>query len=142
MRHDLLDVVTAIDLSQRTYRRIQWNFLWAFIYNLCAMPIAAGMLYPLVHITLPPMLAAASMAMSSISVVLSSLWLKRYARPVLPDEATLEAQADLATAGHDASAAGRPSRLGFRLPIGRAGKGPRYQRVSAEGISVRAASDD
>lgn len=94
MRSDLTDVVTAIDLSRATVRRIRWNFGWAIVYNLVAMPIAAGALYPWfkvdysrVHPTysnqtaLPPALAAAAMGCSSLSVVLSSLYLKRYVKP-------------------------------------------------------------
>lgn len=81
MRSDLRDVVTAIDLSRVTYRRIQWNFLWAFGYNTLGIPIAAGLFFPLVQVTLPPMLAGLAMALSSVSVIASSLMLRLYVAP-------------------------------------------------------------
>ncbi|MEI6429347.1 MAG: heavy metal translocating P-type ATPase, partial [Pseudanabaena sp. ELA607] len=69
-------VVTAIALSRATFQKIRQNIFWAFIYNTLAIPIAAGILYPNFGITLNPALAALAMAMSSISVVISSLWLR------------------------------------------------------------------
>ena len=85
MKSDLRDVVVAIDLSKATYRRIKWNFGWAFIYNLVGIPIAAGVFYPLVSVPLPPAVAGLAMALSSVSVVASSLLLKRYRPPELAD---------------------------------------------------------
>lgn len=81
MRHHLTDVITAIDLSKATVTRIKWNFRWAFVYNVVAIPLAAGVFYPFMKMTLPPVVAAAAMGFSSVSVVLSSLWLKRYKSP-------------------------------------------------------------
>ncbi|KAL4856926.1 putative copper-transporting ATPase 5 [Chlorella vulgaris] len=81
MRSDLEDVLVAIDLSKRTFRRIRWNYFWAFGYNMCALPIAAGVLYPPMHFQLPPWIAGAAMALSSVTVVCSSLLLRRYKRP-------------------------------------------------------------
>jgi len=81
MRNELTDVLTAIDLSQNTLYRIRWNFRFACVYNLVGIPIAGGMFFPFFHMTLPPAFAAFAMGCSSISVVLSSLWLKRYRRP-------------------------------------------------------------
>jgi len=81
MRPDLRDVLVAIDLSKTTLNRIKWNFVWAVIYNVIAIPLAAGVFYPWLHMSVPPVVAAASMGFSSVSVVLSSLWLKRYVRP-------------------------------------------------------------
>ncbi|KAL4443875.1 hypothetical protein ABPG75_011612 [Micractinium tetrahymenae] len=81
MRSDLEDVLVAIDLSKRTFRRIRLNYVWAFGYNLCAVPIAAGALYPPLHFQLPPWVAGAAMALSSVTVVCSSLALRRYRRP-------------------------------------------------------------
>ncbi|KAL4853273.1 Copper-transporting ATPase HMA5 [Chlorella vulgaris] len=83
MRSDLEDVLVAIDLSKRTFRRIRWNYFWAFGYNMCALPIAAGVLYPPMHFQLPPWIAGAAMALSSVTVVCSSLLLRRYKRPQL-----------------------------------------------------------
>ncbi|KAI7843072.1 hypothetical protein COHA_003243 [Chlorella ohadii] len=81
MRSSLEDVLVAIDLSKRTFRRIRLNYAWAFSYNLLAVPIAAGALYPPLHWQLPPWVAGAAMALSSVTVVCSSLLLRRYRRP-------------------------------------------------------------
>ncbi len=78
MRGDLRGVVTALDLSQRTIRVIKENLVWAFGYNLILVPVAAGALYPVAGILLSPVLAGAAMALSSVSVVLNSLRLKRF----------------------------------------------------------------
>jgi len=78
VKNDLRDVVTAIDLSKYTIKKIKQNLFWAFFYNTVAIPIAAGFLYPFFGILLNPMIAAAAMAFSSVSVVLNSLSMKRY----------------------------------------------------------------
>ncbi len=54
MRSDLEDVLTALDLSKKTFRRIYYNYGWAFIYNLLMVPLAAGVLYPPFRFQLPP----------------------------------------------------------------------------------------
>eukprot|EP01052_Picozoa_sp_SAG31_P049120 SAG31_NODE_10607_length_1118_cov_1.020608_1_plen_276_part_10 len=77
VRDDLLDVVTALDLARATFRRIRMNFIWALGYNLLGIPVAAGALYPMFQIQLPPAVAGFFMAMSSVSVVTSSLLLRR-----------------------------------------------------------------
>lgn len=81
IRSNLWDVLTAIDLSRKTYNRIIFNFIWAFGYNLLAIPIASGIFYPLIKIMLPPWLAGLAMALSSVFVVVSSLLLKLYQSP-------------------------------------------------------------
>jgi Cu+-exporting ATPase len=78
IRSDLRGVVTAIQLSRRTMRTIRLNLVWAFIYNVLGIPIAAGALYPVAHLLLSPVLASAAMAWSSLSVVLNSLTLRRF----------------------------------------------------------------
>ncbi len=74
---NLSSVAGAINLSKKTMRTIKINLFWAFGYNAILIPIAMGALYPFIHILLPPILASAAMAMSSISVVSNSLLLKR-----------------------------------------------------------------
>ncbi|KAK3401936.1 E1-E2 ATPase-domain-containing protein [Sordaria brevicollis] len=77
---DLRGVVTLLDLSSTVFRRIKFNFGWAVVYNCIALPVAAGAFYPIVskgnHVKLDPVWAALAMALSSISVVLSSLALR------------------------------------------------------------------
>ncbi|CAF1682361.1 unnamed protein product [Rotaria magnacalcarata] len=80
IRDELFDVVTAILLSKKTIRRIWINFIFAIGYNAIAIPIAAGVLVP-ANIHLKPWMASAAMALSSISVVLSSLLLRYFRKP-------------------------------------------------------------
>lgn len=78
IKDDLRDVVTSIDLSSYTVKKIRQNLFWAFFYNTVGIPIAAGILFPLYGFLLNPMIAAAAMAFSSISVISNSLLMKRY----------------------------------------------------------------
>jgi Cu2+-exporting ATPase len=77
MQSDLRAVSQALHLSKATVHIIRQNFFWAFFYNIIAIPIAAGVLYPLTGFLLSPMIAGAAMAMSSVTVVMNSLRLKR-----------------------------------------------------------------
>ena len=78
LKNSLLDVIDTIWISWKAFWRIKINYLWAFLYNVVLIPIAMGVLYPLNHWQLNPELAAVAMAMSSISVVISSLMLKTF----------------------------------------------------------------
>jgi len=87
MKNDLRDVVAALHLSKATFRRIRINLCWAFLYNMVALPLAAGVFYPLMKAPVPPAAAGAAMALSSVSVVSSSLLLRfTYRRPRTPLE--------------------------------------------------------
>ena len=81
MKDDLEDVLMAFDLSRRTFNRIKLNYVWAFLYNCLSVPIAAGALYPFTRVQLPPWIGGATMALSSVCVVTSSLLLQRYRKP-------------------------------------------------------------
>jgi Cu2+-exporting ATPase len=77
MRAQLTDVVEAIQLSRATFNKIRQNLFWAFAYNICGIPIAAGVLLPISGFVLSPAAAGALMAFSSVSVVTNSLLLRR-----------------------------------------------------------------
>lgn len=78
MHSDLMDVPTAILLSKKTIRNIKQNLFWAFGYNTIGIPVAAGVLYLFGGPLLNPMLAAAAMSLSSVSVLSNALRLKRF----------------------------------------------------------------
>ena len=80
VKSDIFDVVHALDLSRATFRRIEMNLFFSLGYNALGIPIAAGLLYPFVKVRLPPEVAGLAMALSSVSVVTSSLMLKRFKR--------------------------------------------------------------
>ncbi len=86
---ELLGVVTAITLSRSTMRNIKENLIFAFGYNIIGIPIAAGLLYPFFEITLSPMIAAAAMALSSLSVTINANRLRTYQRPTLAEAGAL-----------------------------------------------------
>ncbi len=78
VKDDPRDIISAFDLSKKTMQKIKQNLFWAFIYNALGVPIAAGVLYPGWKILVSPELAALFMAVSSISVTVNTLLLKRY----------------------------------------------------------------
>ena len=93
MKNDLMDVASAIGLSQAVMRNIRQNLFWAFFYNVIGIPVAAGVLYPVWGILLNPMIGAAAMSFSSVSVVTNALRL-RFFTPrwkALPDTADMAA---------------------------------------------------
>ena len=83
---DLRNVVTAIALSRRTVATIKQGLFWAFAYNIALIPVAVGALYPAFEVLLNPALAAAAMAMSSVSVVTNALRLRSFRRPETAEE--------------------------------------------------------
>lgn len=84
MRSSLWDIVTATELSRSVIRNIRQNLFWAFIYNAIGIPVAAGVLYPALGITLNPMIAAAAMSLSSVCVVTNALRLRLWKGPTCP----------------------------------------------------------
>lgn len=88
MKDNLLDVVTAIQLSKSVIRNIKMNLFWAFFYNTIGIPIAAGVLYPAFGITLNPMIGAACMSLSSVCVVINALRLRGF-KPHFQNECNL-----------------------------------------------------
>jgi P-type Cu+ transporter len=83
---DLRGIVSAIALSRRTVTTIKQGLAWAFAYNVLLIPVAAGALYAIEGLLLDPVLAAAAMAMSSVSVVTNAQRLRRFRRPASAEE--------------------------------------------------------
>ena len=81
VKGDLRGIHRAITLSRATMRNIKQNLFFAFLYNALGIPIAAGILYPAFGMLLSPMIAAAAMSFSSVSVIANSLRLKSAAQP-------------------------------------------------------------
>ncbi len=95
IKDDLRDVVVAIEIGKATMRKVKQNLFWAFIYNTLGIPIAAGLLYPFFQVVISPEIAAALMAISSLTVTLNTLLLrgfvpslKRGRGSVIPSERT------------------------------------------------------
>jgi Cu+-exporting ATPase len=78
VKGDLLGIVRAIRLSRAVMRNIRQNLFFAFVYNALGVPVAAGVLYPVFGILLSPVIAAAAMSFSSVSVISNALRLKKY----------------------------------------------------------------
>ncbi|KAG6613474.1 putative copper-transporting ATPase [Phytophthora cinnamomi] len=89
MKANLFDVITALDLSRTIFNRIRLNYVWALGYNCLLIPLAAGVLYPF-GFSIPPMFAGGAMAISSVSVVTSSLLLRYYTPPALPEDFSVD----------------------------------------------------
>ncbi|KAJ8528749.1 hypothetical protein ON010_g14580 [Phytophthora cinnamomi] len=103
MKSDLLDVITVLHLSRTIFSRIRLNYVWAFGYNCLLIPLAAGVLYP-VGFSIPPMFASAAMALSSVSVVISSLLLRLYTPPLIADNSLERKKKAMLPAEHTLSA--------------------------------------
>jgi Cu+-exporting ATPase len=88
MRGDLRGIVTAIALSRATMHNIRENLFWAFAYNVVLIPVAMGVLFPFFGILLDPILAAAAMALSSVTVVSNALRLRRFRAPAAGGRST------------------------------------------------------
>jgi Cu+-exporting ATPase len=73
---DILGIAKARDLSRATMRNIRQNLFFAFVYNTLGIPLAAGILYPVFGLLLSPMIAAAAMSLSSVSVIANALRLR------------------------------------------------------------------
>jgi P-type Cu+ transporter len=86
VKSNIFDVVHALDLSRATFRRIEMNLFFSLGYNALGIPIAAGLLYPFIKVRLPPEVAGLAMAMSSVSVVTSSLLLKRFKPMIITED--------------------------------------------------------
>lgn len=85
MRNSVAGVANAVELSRATMRNIRQNLFWAFIYNTIGIPIAAGVFFPVFGWTLNPMIAAAAMSLSSVSVVSNALRLRFFKTVAVPD---------------------------------------------------------
>jgi Cu+-exporting ATPase len=78
IKDDLRDVIVALEAAKATMRKVKQNLFWAFAYNIVGIPIGAGLLYPALRLVVSPELAAVLMAVSSVSVTLNTLLLKRF----------------------------------------------------------------
>ncbi|OQR83904.1 copper-transporting ATPase [Achlya hypogyna] len=121
IKSHLADVVTALDLSRKTFWRIKFNLFVSVIYNLVSIPLAAGVFLRFFHHPLPPACAGIMMALSSISVIVSSLHLKLYRPPLWDEKAD---KADLKRMGIMPSA-----KVPLEKPRRRA---PSYERVHVQ----------
>ena len=95
MHSSLMDIVDAAALSRATLRNIRQNLFWAFFYNAIGIPVAAGVLYPALQLTLDPMLAAAAMSLSSVCVVSNALRLRSWKGAPTDNHVSLDKSADL-----------------------------------------------
>ncbi|HBV85408.1 MAG TPA: heavy metal translocating P-type ATPase, partial [Desulfosporosinus sp.] len=92
IKSDIRDVVGAIEIGRATMRKIKQNLVWAFVYNITGIPLAAGILYPFTGFLVSPELASFFMAMSSVSVTMNTLFLKRYQPSFRKDQLKTSAQ--------------------------------------------------
>ena len=125
MKSDLMDAVTAVELSKATIRNVKENLFWAFCYNTIGIPLAAGVFYPILGWQLSPMFGAAAMSLSSVSVVTNALRLKlfkpKHTAPAAPRE--------------DAPASEAPQRSVSHIPQNQnKGVSPMEKKIMIEGM--------
>jgi Cu+-exporting ATPase len=97
IKDDIRDVIVALEVARATMRKVKQNLFWAFVYNALGIPLGAGLFYPLVSLIISPELAGLMMAVSSVSVTLNTLLLRRFKPSVRAG--TGEPQLRLAPAG-------------------------------------------
>ena len=104
MKSDLMDAVTAVELSKATIRNVKENLFWAFCYNTIGIPLAAGVFYPILGWQLSPMFGAAAMGLGSVSVVTNALRLKlfkpKHTAPAAPREDAPASEAPQLSVSH------------------------------------------
>jgi Cu+-exporting ATPase len=86
IKDDIQDVVVALEVAQATMHKVKQNLFWAFIYNTLGIPLGAGLFYPFIALIISPELAGLLMAVSSVTVTLNTLLLKRFTPTVLHAE--------------------------------------------------------
>ena len=128
MKSDLMDAVTAVELSRATIRNIKQNLFWAFFYNIICIPIAAGVFYPLFHLQLSPMFAAAAMSLSSVCVVTNALRL-RFFQPSIQSPCPYEGEGSGCVIPQSTCESG-----GCAAPILKGEEKPMEKKVIVEGM--------
>jgi Cu+-exporting ATPase len=86
IRDDIRDVVVALEIAKATMRKVKQNLFWAFVYNTLGIPLGAGLFYPMVALVVSPEIAGLMMAVSSVSVTLNTLLLKRFKPSIRRDD--------------------------------------------------------
>ncbi len=99
IKEDLRDVVVALEVAKATMRKVKENLFWAFSYNVASIPIGAGVLYPFFKLVVSPELAALLMALSSVTVTLNTLLLRRFVPSLKREVAALRPSGPGATFG-------------------------------------------
>jgi P-type Cu+ transporter len=114
---ELRGVVNAVDLSRAAMRNIKQNLFFAFFYNAVGIPVAAGVLYPAIGLLLNPIIAAAAMALSSLSVVTNANRLRAFRSVPLPAAAELDAGIPVSVKVGDAAKEEEPSMATVQDPV-------------------------
>ncbi|CAG8128014.1 unnamed protein product [Penicillium olsonii] len=135
---DLLSVPASLALSRSVFARIKLNLIWACLYNIIGLPFAMGIFLPFTGFMLPPMAAGAAMALSSVSVVVSSLLLKLWRRPSWMRTERLEKELHSGLISAASSQRGHAGRAGWWAPAATSSGDPRslWRRVGGAGSSL------